>query len=773
MKLVARRAAAIAAMSVVLASGIIATGIHASAISSPIVDFQLASNRAPAGIAPGPDGNEWFTEDTTDGVAKIDPSGTITEYSLTAGASAQGITAGPDGKMWFTEGGAHKVAKITPTGTITEYSIPSGQSPNLGIVAGPDSNLWFTVSSDNSVYRVSTTGTFTPYAVPTASAGPLAMALGPDNNLWFVESSADKVAKITTSGTITEYTLPTDPIGPLQPVDIAAGSDQNMWVILDGTNKVAKMTIAGDVLAEYPIPTASSGAKRITTGPDANLWLTESNTDQVAKLMISGFFTEYHTLTSSSAPWGIAPGPDGSIWVTENTGGKLGRITVSPSCASAGTTPVARTASSTAQFSLTGSDGTTWQPPDNANLSLTCTATIDQNALLTASADLFTSKAGYNQDLGIFVSDNGGADYLVAWKESGGFAGSFSPNAAFVQAHFAMLAGHHYEFRLRWKTNKNAPGVTIYAGAGTARPFSPTGLTDVAYPTNAFNPYAVSTSQYSLTSSDGATWQPLNPTSLQVTAPAAPAFTVVIGANADLFTDKAGYNQDLGIFVSANGGAPTLLAWKESGGFAGTLSPNAAFVKTTFSANDGRAYVFTLGWKTNRNAAGATIYAAAGNGPTYSNTSLIEIDLPAEPLPATAVSASQYKLANSDGATWQLIDAGLNIGIAPAADTNTIVGGNVDLWTANAGYNQDIGIFVSVDGGADVLLAWKESGGFAGTYSPNAAYVQAVYLMSGGHTYLFKLKWKTNKNAAGATIYAAAGSAPPFSPTRLIVELAT
>ncbi len=36
----------------------------------------------------------------------------------------------------------------------------------------------------------------------------------------------------------------------------------------------------------------------------------------------------------------------------------------------------------------------------------------------------------FNQDIGIFVSDNGGADVLLAWKESGGFATTRQPAAA-------------------------------------------------------------------------------------------------------------------------------------------------------------------------------------------------------------------------------------------------------------------------------------------------------------------------------------------------------
>jgi hypothetical protein len=111
----------------------------------------------------------------------------------------------------------------------------------------------------------------------------------------------------------------------------------------------------------------------------------------------------------------------------------------------------------------------------------------------------------------------------------------------------------------------------------------------------------------------------------------------------------------------------------------------------------------------------------------------------------------------------------LSTSVTGSAET-VLVSGNADLWTANGGYNQDLGIFVSKDGGTATLLAWTESGGFAGTYSPCAAYVQTVYTMSSGHTYVFSLGWKTNIPALGATIEAAAGGGPTvFSPTRLTV----
>jgi hypothetical protein len=100
-----------------------------------------------------------------------------------------------------------------------------------------------------------------------------------------------------------------------------------------------------------------------------------------------------------------------------------------------------------------------------------------------------------------------------------------------------------------------------------------------------------------------------------------------------------------------------------------------------------------------------------------------------------------------------------------------LITGNADLWTANAGINQDIGIEVTPSGGSTTLVAWKESGGFAGTFSPNAAFVQGLYTMSAATTYTVTLVWRSNVSmATGDAIWIAAGSTGAFSPTTLFVD---
>ena len=147
------------------------------------------------------------------------------------------------------------------------------------------------------------------------------------------------------------------------------------------------------------------------------------------------------------------------------------------------------------------------------------------------------------------------------------------------------------------------------------------------------------------------------------------------------------------------------------------------------------------------------------------------------------VRHQQYSLPNSNGKTWVDMDAtNLVQVITPAFNAQAVISVSTDLWTANAGFNQDIGIFISGGAyGSGTIVAWKESGGSAGTFSPNAAFVETTQPLVAGTAYTIKVRWKTNKPASGATIYAGAGPLPAgsagggvtgqVSPTRLATHL--
>src|SRR2546422_641204 len=60
--------------------------------------------------------------------------GTITEFPIpTPFSYPYGIAPGPDGNLWFTEARSNNIGRITPTGTFAEFPIPTADSEPIGI----------------------------------------------------------------------------------------------------------------------------------------------------------------------------------------------------------------------------------------------------------------------------------------------------------------------------------------------------------------------------------------------------------------------------------------------------------------------------------------------------------------------------------------------------------------------------------------------------------------------------------------------------------------
>ena len=108
-------------------------------------------------MAPGPDGQVWFTEVGNSGgrVDRIAPDGSITQVAGDLPGS-YGIAPGPiaDGAMWVTDFYYNKIDRLTMTGHLDQYTIPTAASEPQGITAGPDGNIWFTEEASGQVGRL-------------------------------------------------------------------------------------------------------------------------------------------------------------------------------------------------------------------------------------------------------------------------------------------------------------------------------------------------------------------------------------------------------------------------------------------------------------------------------------------------------------------------------------------------------------------------------------------------------------------------------------------
>jgi streptogramin lyase len=328
---------ALAVMAALLCSG------RAAAIpAGETTEFPTpTANSGPIGVAPGPDGNLWFTEEKSNSIGRITPTGALTEFAIpTANGKPYGITLGPDGNLWFTEASASKVGEITPTGAITEFTLPTAESEPLDIAPGPDGNLWFAEAGDNQIGRITPGGTISEFPIPTAKSYPEGIAQGPDGNIWFTEFDGDKIGRLDpsaaspgTSAGMTEFVIPTTKAGP---TGIATGPDRNLWFAESGqaisNNKIGRIT-PGGTISEFPTPSAASNPLGIAPGPDGDVWFTEHASGELGRIDpgaaspgTSNGITEVSVPTAETQPDYLAPGPDGNLWFAEFGKSNVGRI---------------------------------------------------------------------------------------------------------------------------------------------------------------------------------------------------------------------------------------------------------------------------------------------------------------------------------------------------------------------------------------------------------------------------------------------------------------
>ena len=274
------------------------------------------------GIAAGPDGAMWFTEDGTPNIGRITTGGAITNLPIAKNASPWAIANGPDGAMWFTDLATDAIGRITPAGAITEFPIARPQAGPLGIAAGSDGAVWFT--ENDRIGRMTSAGAYSDFAVPTVGSGTQNITAGPDGALWFTETAAGKIGRITTSGAITEYSALSNVFrqNVENPIGIAAGPDGALWFGDAGTNSIGRISTAGTIV-EFPVP--NGFPSYLTAGPDGAMYL--ANGPAIDRISPAGFVTgTYPIPLPGSAALSIALGPDDALWMGEQSPSAIERL---------------------------------------------------------------------------------------------------------------------------------------------------------------------------------------------------------------------------------------------------------------------------------------------------------------------------------------------------------------------------------------------------------------------------------------------------------------
>jgi len=219
-------------------------------------------------ITPGPDGNLWFTEASSNRVGNINPTlTTINEFAtgITAGSAPTGITAGADSALWFTERAGDRIGRITTAGAVTnEFALPTPGSQPTAITSGSDGALWFTENRADQIGRISTSGTVTETPLQAVSS-PAGIVAGPDAAVWFTEQGRDRIGRLPTTPQNSALPAITGTATPGHTLSCSAGSWTNSPTAFAYRWKRNDNPIAGATSASYVVTTADTSHKLTCT----------------------------------------------------------------------------------------------------------------------------------------------------------------------------------------------------------------------------------------------------------------------------------------------------------------------------------------------------------------------------------------------------------------------------------------------------------------------------------------------------------------------------
>jgi len=239
----------------------------------------------PHGIAVGPKGNVYFTDQVEDMVRRVNPDGHVVTV---AGASGQGFQDGPaasakfntpsgiavDGKgvVWVADYNNHRIRRIGIDGIVSTVAGSStaglldgkGGAAKLlrpsALALGPKGAVWFTSNSGNAVRRMALDGTVTTLAggTPGSADGkgkaasflrPRGIALNKQGVVLVGDTSNHTIRKVLPDGTVSTWAgnAPGSVDGPLdkarfiRPIDAVQGADGAVYVADTGAEKIRKI----------------------------------------------------------------------------------------------------------------------------------------------------------------------------------------------------------------------------------------------------------------------------------------------------------------------------------------------------------------------------------------------------------------------------------------------------------------------------------------------------------------------------------------------------
>ena len=233
--------------------------------------FEVPSGSRPHDVAPGPEGQIWYTAQRQGALGIIDiESGEVRQVPLGEGSAPHGVIQGPDGAAWLTDGGQNAIVRYDPdSGKIDVYKLPEDTGyTNLNTGAfDADGAHWFTGQS--GVYgRVTPDGKVDVWQDPDGR-GPYGITATPDGEIYYSSLAGSHLGKINRAdGSVTMIEPPDEGAGLRR---VWSDSRGDLWVSGWNSGKLYRYQPDTGEWDQWPLP--AEGAKTYAVYVDERDWV--------------------------------------------------------------------------------------------------------------------------------------------------------------------------------------------------------------------------------------------------------------------------------------------------------------------------------------------------------------------------------------------------------------------------------------------------------------------------------------------------------------------
>ena len=287
-------------------------------------EFQVPEGSGPHDVAPGTNGEVWYTAQNQGALGRLDPAtGEVRQIPLGPGSRPHGVIVGPDGAPWVTDSGLNAILRVDPeSAQVTSWKLPAAEGISASRTANLNTatfdkrgTLWFT--GQNGFYgRLKPgNGEIEMFDAPRG-AGPYGIATTPDGDVYYASLAGNHIARIDVeSGEATPIYPPTPAQGARR---VWSDSQNRIWVSEWLSGQVSRYDPKDGSWKYWKLPGSRPRVYAVYVDESDKVWLSDFTGNAMVRFDPSNEQFEVFPSPRQNAGVRQILGRPGEVWVPES-----------------------------------------------------------------------------------------------------------------------------------------------------------------------------------------------------------------------------------------------------------------------------------------------------------------------------------------------------------------------------------------------------------------------------------------------------------------------